>query len=67
MQAVLDISGSADLVASRAAKVGVHVTPLSAFSVSARPAEALALGFAAVPPPEQRRAMRSLAGALEKK
>ena len=62
IHAILDIDGDADLLASRAATAGIHATPLSAFAVEGRPPDALVLGFAAVPPAEQRRALRALAG-----
>jgi GntR family transcriptional regulator/MocR family aminotransferase len=64
MHAILDIDGDAGLLASRAATAGIHATPLSTFAVEGRSPDALVLGFAAVPPVEQRRALRALAGLL---
>jgi GntR family transcriptional regulator/MocR family aminotransferase len=64
MQAILDVPSGGDALARRAAEVGIQFTPLAAFAVERLPASAVVLGFAAVAPKEQRRALRAIAEIL---
>jgi GntR family transcriptional regulator/MocR family aminotransferase len=67
MHAVADVIGAdAELVWREAAARGIEVTPLAAYAEGPdASANALVLGFAAVPPPALRRGMERLAAAIE--
>ena len=66
LHAVADLDeGDAGTVFSEAARRGIEVMPLSAYSVSPRPANALVLGFACARPDTLRAGMEQLAAAIE--
>jgi GntR family transcriptional regulator/MocR family aminotransferase len=65
LHAVVDIDADAGAVAAVAARRGIIVAPLASFyAAGAAPAQALVLGFGAVPPDKTRAAVAELAAAV---
>jgi GntR family transcriptional regulator / MocR family aminotransferase len=66
LHAVADLDeADGDAVFREAARRGIEVMPLSAYSVSPRPANALVMGFACARPDTLRAGMEQLAAAIE--